>query len=26
MTATYEWRGAFENDELERLHAEGFRA
>jgi len=24
MTATYEWRGAFENDELERLHAEGF--
>ena len=24
MTVTYEWRGAFANDELERLHAEGF--
>ena len=24
MTVRYEWRGAFENVELERLHAEGF--
>ena len=24
MTITYEWRGAFENDELNVLHAEGF--
>jgi GNAT superfamily N-acetyltransferase len=24
MAITYEWRGAFENDELNVLHAEGF--
>ena len=24
MTITYEWRGAFENDEANRLHAEAF--
>lgn len=25
MTVTYEWRGEFENTEIENLHAEGFR-
>ena len=24
MTIEYEWRGAFQNDELNQLHAEGF--
>jgi hypothetical protein len=24
VTITYEWRGAFENDEVNRLHAEAF--
>jgi hypothetical protein len=24
MTITYEWRGAAENEEINRLHAEGF--
>ena len=24
MTIAYEWRGRFDNDEVNRLHAEGF--